>query len=353
LKDFVIRLPIGTGIAGTVAKTGETIDLSDVRKDARFYRGVDRLTGYRTHDIFCSPIWSADRKIVGVLELLNRAQPISERDKTFLNDISVHIGLALELAWVHRDVLEKRELEEKLRKLRIQLLQVDRSRLMNALLGNVMHELNNPLAILLGNIRLLKMKLETEGHSQSRRYIEHIEAAGNRSAAAVSKFLKFIQTPRRKRISLNLARVLRETLALFAHDWERNGIEIEDQLQDIPPVVANPEEMYEVFLNLLKNAKEAIGLHRKKGRIVVRSSYNQESQRVRIDVMDNGPGIPLEAHSRIFEPFFTTRPKRTGAGLGLSIAQKIVEEHEGKVWFESNKDTGTTFSVELPRAKTK
>src|SRR2546428_2594642 len=157
LKDFVIRLPIGTGIAGTVAKTGETIDLSDVRKDARFYRGVDRLTGYRTHDIFCSPIWSADRKIVGVLELLNRARPISEGDKTFLNDISVHIGLALELAWVHRDVLEKRELEEKLRKLRIQLLQVDRSRLMNALLGNVMHELNNPLAILLGNVRLLKM----------------------------------------------------------------------------------------------------------------------------------------------------------------------------------------------------
>jgi len=109
-----IRLSFGDGIAGIVAATGETLDIPDAYADPRFNPKIDSVLGFRTRDVLCIPVTNREGRTVGVLELLNRADVLSENDLDFLRDISVHIGLALDNAWLHRQLLEKRKLDQEL-----------------------------------------------------------------------------------------------------------------------------------------------------------------------------------------------------------------------------------------------
>jgi len=114
VEDKDIILPIGKGIAGTVGKTGQTINIPDAYADDRFDPSFDAVLGYRTNDIYCMPIINRVGETVGVLELLNRTKPLMEEDEEFLSGVSVHIGLALENAQLHREILEKRKIEQEL-----------------------------------------------------------------------------------------------------------------------------------------------------------------------------------------------------------------------------------------------
>lgn len=114
VEDDDIILPVGKGIAGTVAATGETINIPDAYNDPRFDPSFDAILGYRTNDIYCMPIVNRLGEIVGVLELLNRTRPLTEEDEEFLAGVSVHVGLALENAQLHREIVEKRKFEQEL-----------------------------------------------------------------------------------------------------------------------------------------------------------------------------------------------------------------------------------------------
>ncbi len=109
-----ILLALGSGIAGSVAMTGETIDLPDAYADSRFNPTIDATLQYQTKDIFCMPIGNREGQTVGIIELLNREAPFRQDDLEFLQSVSVHIGLALENAWLHRQLLEKRKMEQEL-----------------------------------------------------------------------------------------------------------------------------------------------------------------------------------------------------------------------------------------------
>ena len=111
-EDIIV--PVGKGIAGNVASTGETINIPDAYNDPRFESSFDELLGYRTNDIYCMPIVNRIGEIVGVLELLNRTRPLTEEDEEFLAGVSVHVGLALENAQLHREIVEKRKMEQEL-----------------------------------------------------------------------------------------------------------------------------------------------------------------------------------------------------------------------------------------------
>ena len=348
VTDFIIRLPINVGIAGIVARSGRPLDVPDVSVDPQFCSDVDRLLSYQTRDIYCMPLLNYDGKVVGVLELMNRTRPIEDGDKRFLHDIAVHIGLALELAWEHREVLEKRRMEAEAKDLRERLAHFDRLQLMGALFREVMHELNNPLAVLVGNVGLLKLKLTSGAYSEADRYIEKIEAAADRSAASAGKFLKFLKESRTQGCMLDMPEVLRRTVALLDDGWLQKGIEVKDELQEVPALLSREEDLQQMFLNILKNAEEAIVATGRNGRITLRCRHDDASQSVLIDIADTGAGIPTEMQDRIFQPFFSTKPTGTGTGMGLIIARQIVEEHRGKISFETEKDAGTTFTIGLP-----
>lgn len=115
-KELVeIRLPIGTGISGHVAKTGKTVNLKDAWRDKRFFSGFDLRTGFQTRTMLCMPMWDREGKIVGVFQILNKSKgPFSKEDESFLEAFSVHAALAIENARLHQDIVEKEKIEKEL-----------------------------------------------------------------------------------------------------------------------------------------------------------------------------------------------------------------------------------------------
>jgi signal transduction histidine kinase len=114
----------------------------------------------------------------------------------------------------------------------------------------------------------------------------------------------------------------------------------------VPRISCSPAQLNQVFLNIIINAAHAMGAREGKGLLVVRTSVEGES--VRVDIKDNGTGIPKHVLPRIFDPFFTTKKIGEGSGTGLSLAYRIIESHGGSIRVETDEGIGTTFSVLLP-----
>jgi signal transduction histidine kinase len=115
----------------------------------------------------------------------------------------------------------------------------------------------------------------------------------------------------------------------------------------LPIVVVDAGGIQQVLLNLLRNAQQALAQQEQKT-LSVCSLYDREASRVRVEVADNGAGIPESIQKRIFDPFFTTKPTGIGTGLGLAVSKRIMEQHRGTLSFESRPGRGTTFRIDLP-----
>src|SRR6185295_7911824 len=122
-------------------------------------------------------------------------------------------------------------------------------------------------------------------------------------------------------------------------------IEIEP---DLPMPDVDPNQIQQVFVNLINNAAQAIASTGRPGRVVVRARRWLDG--VAIDVADDGPGMSEALAAQVFEPFFTTKPEGEGTGLGLSISQGIVREHGGRIMLTTEEEQGSTFTVQLPLA---
>jgi CheY-like chemotaxis protein len=171
---------------------------------------------------------------------------------------------------------------------------------------------------------------------------------GDRMAKIVRNLLYFARQRPPERAPLDLHQVIEETLALRLNQLTLSGITVErDFAPALPLVSADSQQLQQVFLNLLLNAEQAIGSGRADGRIVFRTRVADAGRTVRVEVMDNGPGIPPEILPRIFEPFFTTKEVGSGTGLGLSVSYGIVQEHGGRLTAESEPGR-TVFILELP-----
>lgn len=134
-----------------------------------------------------------------------------------------------------------------------------------------------------------------------------------------------------------------ETVLALYHNQLKHGIEVVRDFGTMPDFYFYPDELVQVWTNLVHNAIYAIGSN---GTLTVRTVVR--GQQVVVSVTDTGAGIPKEIQDKIFEPFFTTKKAGEGSGLGLDITRKIVEKHEGRIWFETQQDKGTTFFVEFP-----
>jgi two-component system NtrC family sensor kinase len=138
-----------------------------------------------------------------------------------------------------------------------------------------------------------------------------------------------------------------DTLELRAYQFKVDNVQLIRELDEhLPWTMVAPQQLQQVFLNLLNNAHHAVMESTNPRRLVVRSEAAGEV--IRIKVIDNGPGIAQEHLGKIFDPFFTTKDVGQGTGLGLSIAFGVVQEHGGRIWSESEPGEGTTFTIELP-----
>jgi two-component system NtrC family sensor kinase len=252
---------------------------------------------------------------------------------------------------IARNLTERRRLEE-------QLIQAEKLSAIGQLVAGVSHELNNPLTSISGYSQLLlRDKSLPERVTQD---VEHIHTQAERAGRIVQNLLIFAREHKPERVTVNLKDVLHSTLSLRAYQLRVDNIKVvTDYNQKLPPTIADPYQLQQVFLNLINNAHQAMASRGGPGTLTLRTQLIAPAretseggtpgpQMLRVAVSDTGVGIPDRELNRIFDPFFTTKPVGQGTGLGLSICFGIVQEHNGRIWAESTVGVGTTVYVDLP-----
>jgi len=225
-----------------------------------------------------------------------------------------------------------------------QLLQSEKLSAVGEFVAGVAHELNNPLTSVVGFAEMLGNQ---DMNAKSQHYADMIFKSAQRCQKIVHLLLSFArpQKPERKPVSVNT--LVESVLEIVAYPLRTNNIEVVTRLgQELPLVMADGNQIQQVLLNILNNARQAIEASRPAGRIAIITSTL--GTRVRIVIEDNGPGIPKEILPRIFNPFFTTKGVGKGTGLGLSLCYGIIKEHGGSITPVSRNGEGATFTIELP-----
>jgi PAS domain S-box-containing protein len=242
------------------------------------------------------------------------------------------------------DVTQQKQLEQ-------QLIQSAKLTAIGELISGVAHELNNPLAGVLGCAQLAQ-ELEVEGEVAE--YLEKIVEQSRRAAGIVTNLLVFARQkePEREPVSLNA--VATRALDLRRYELRVSNIQVVTELDDgLPYIQGDSQQLVQVLLNLINNAEHAIQQHRGSGTVTIRTSaFSRDGAPwARLEVLDDGPGIPEPILGRIFEPFFTTKDPGEGTGLGLSVSYGIVTTHQGFISAQNRPEGGARFVVELPVAE--
>jgi two-component system sensor histidine kinase HydH len=205
----------------------------------------------------------------------------------------------------------------------------------------VSHEIKNPLMVIGGMANQVERRLAEDPAAQEKLRIIQIEV--KRLESFLGELRDFLRPAQPTKQEIDLNQVIREVKALMEEAIREKGIRLEDRLHpDLPPVGADPNQIKQVLLNLVKNALEAT---EDQGAILV--SSGTDDGRVWFSVQDTGKGMSEDVQEKIFHPFYTTKEK--GTGLGLAVINKIVTDHHGDITVSSVAGSGSTFTVRLPK----
>jgi len=242
--------------------------------------------------------------------------------------------------------------EESREELRSQLLQAAKLVSVGELAAGVAHEINNPLAIIASESGLIRDMLDPEFKMDAspesiRAELEHIDRAVYRARGITQKLLSFVRKQDAKLVPSNLNQLLDEVVSgLKEREFKVANIQlIRDYDLDLPEIPVYPDQLRQVFLNLINNAGDAI---EGPGKITLTTRHDDENNTIAITVTDTGKGMTPDQMSRIFMPFYTTKEVGKGTGLGLPISLSIVESHGGRIEVQSVPDAGSSFTVVLP-----
>ncbi len=243
-------------------------------------------------------------------------------------------GAARQILSISMDVTDQVETEERLR-------QTERLASIGTLAAGIAHEINNPLASVVMTAQLLRKRdFDPQVHEMLDDLIHDAKRCG-RIVRSVQKFAK--QRPA-ERVPLDINAVIHAAEELSRTELRRAGIDLRVELADpLPSVTADATELEQVVLNLITNAAHAST----SGQAVVVRTAAVDGH-VRIQVRDQGRGMPPDVQRHVFDPFFTTRVHEGGTGLGLSIAHGIIEDHGGTIAIDSAVGKGTIFTISLP-----
>ena len=206
------------------------------------------------------------------------------------------------------------------------------------------HEVNNPLSVILGFSQLLLARELEEGVHKN---IQTIFDEAQRAVKVVQYLLSFARRSKAEESMVDVARLLDRVRSLKAYDFQLNHIEPELCLRpDMPFVMADEDQLQQVFFNIMTNAQQAMSDSQGRGHLLI--SGERVGDNLRLCFVDDGPGIAPDNLHNIFDPFFTTKDAGKGTGLGLNVSYGIVAEHGGQIWAKSESGRGATFFVDLP-----
>ena len=239
-----------------------------------------------------------------------------------------------------KDVTEQRHNE-------MQIRQNEKLAALGRMVAGTAHELNNPLAAILG---LAQIQLIGDLAPDVRADLERIERSALRARSIVQQLLTFARTqrpnPQPVAITALMHNVLERLAATIARDQVQVTLEI---APDLPSARGDPDQLEQVLFNIMHNALQALSSHPPGTARSVRIQAIQLGDTIQLAITDSGPGIAPTHISHIFEPFFTTRTIGQGTGLGLAITHAIIQQHQGRIGVTSEAGQ-TTFTIELPRA---
>lgn len=269
------------------------------------------------------------------------------------NKIST-VGEHLVILIIH-DLSERKRFEAEKEEIQLQLFQSSKLASIGELSAGVAHEINNPLNGMINYAQLLKDDEVARTDSQ-RQILEGIIAEGGRIAKIVRDLLTFARQDPHELAPTNVAETINASMSLFGHQFEKDGVSIEIDVEEgLPPVMADGSRLRQVLVNLISNAHHALQVKRS-GEKVFRVTGRADRrvvggrQMVRIEFYDSGMGIRREDIGKVFDPFFTTRRANGGTGLGLSLSFGIIREYGGTITVESEEGRHTRFVVALPAA---
>ncbi len=239
------------------------------------------------------------------------------------------------------------ELENTVAQLQLRLSQAQRLATIGELTSTTTHEFNNLLMTILN---YAKLGLRHKDEPTRDKALTKIMESANRAAKVTQTILGLARNRSGEKEPTNLESVIRDTLLLLERELLRYRIIVETEFESVPMATAEANQIQRVLINLLTNARQAIG---ESGSIKIRLSYDAAANFVVVMVRDSGPGIAPEHMPKIFAPFFSTKSGpdssgKGGTGLGLAACREIIEEHQGKIRVESTLGKGTAFYIRLP-----
>jgi PAS domain S-box-containing protein len=245
--------------------------------------------------------------------------------------------------FIARDITERRQLEDQVR-------QGEKLAALGQLVAGAAHELNNPLAVVLGMSQLL---LRNPLAAELIEDIRDIEVAAQRAKHIVNQMLTFARAQQDVRGPVDMALLIDRVLLNIRRSIQINDIRVDVRVQpELPPIWGDAYQIEQVLDNLLHNAIQALSDH-SSGQRLINIEATANDTHIRLTISDTGPGIPAQTLPRIFDPFFTTKEVGHGIGLGLSLVYGIINKHEGTIKAESIPGQGASFLIDLPIGDTK
>jgi signal transduction histidine kinase/DNA-binding response OmpR family regulator len=347
------RVPLGEGIAGKVAQSGETFLVTDAATDNRVKaERPDMSNSFISAPIVFAVAIKSQREVFGVINVTNRrsGKPFNSDDVAFLSGLASQLGIVIDGAR-RSDQLHKAY--QSLRATQEQLVFSERIKAVGQMAAGVAHDFNNALSVIVARAQFALARLEGPGPDipTVRSDLETIIKTSLQGAESIKRIQDYTRirkdTPNSP-VSLNS--VIKDAVEIARPKWKEQSeargkqVVLETNLQEIPDVSGNVYELTQVVNNLIFNAVEAMP---DGGRIQIDTSTRDGLVMMRL--ADTGIGMNDETQKRLFEPFFTT--KESGQGLGTSIVFGIVSRHGGEITVDSVPGKGTTFTVTLPECR--
>jgi signal transduction histidine kinase len=319
-----IRLPIGKGLAGYVAKTGEIVNIPDAYNDPRFNPDFDKKTGYRTNNMLTMPMRNRDGKVIGVFQMLNKkGGPFTQQDEEFLNALSIHASIAIENARLAQEMVNSERLSA-----------------VGRMASTIIHDIKNPMGTLRVYAQVMKKK---SGNEEAAKLADEMIQQVDRFVNMTQEILDFSRGVSSTNMEeVEFGDVMLGVLMFIEKDLTKHNVKLEQKLHFSGKVKLDQDKMVRVFYNIASNARDAMP----NGGTLTCSTEDLGGM-VKIEFTDTGTGMPEEVKRRIFEPF-VTYGKKHGTGLGMSIVKKVVDDHKGKIEIDSELGKGTTIRLIIP-----
>ena len=275
-----------------------------------------------------------------VRQELEMEKPVRQRIERLVRPVRDDRGNCLGRMEIYRETSALRAFESK-------MMQAEKLASLGQRVTGIMHDLSNPLTTILGHTQRL---LAREGGTSASTEMQQIREQAERATGILRQLLSLSRTYQPEGRLLSLNELVEHTIELHRSGLNGSALRIRlDTAERLPQIEGDYGQLQQVLINLLQNAQHAIELSGVGDTVGVRTSA-EGGTGVRLEVWDNGPGVPGDLRERIFDPFFTTKPPGIGTGLGLAIVSMIVRQHGGSIAVDCPAEGGARFIVDLPAA---